>query len=105
MHATQIALKGQDRPKISASEMKTSRILLLALAFGALLTLLSGLVSNTPAGLLGAVHYGYPLPWLHQVVYPGAPMEVDPVIMLVDIAVWSVVGGLVLLLLGSIVKT
>jgi len=85
--------------------MKPPRVVLLTVIIGVAITVLSGLVSNTPAGLVGAVHYGYPLPWLHQVVYPGAPIEVDPVILMVDIAVWSVVGGLVLLLMGSIRKS
>ena len=82
--------------------MKTSRILALALGLGVLVTGLTGLINNTPEGLVGAVHYGYPLPWLYQVVYPGAPMQVDPVILLVDIAIWSVIIGMILLLLQSV---
>jgi len=82
--------------------MKTSRILLLALGLGVLVTALTGLVNNTPAGLLGAVHYGYPLPWLYQVVYPGAPMQVDPMILVMDIVMWSVIIGIILLLLQSV---
>jgi len=74
---------------------------LLSLALGLSLTALTGLISNTPEGLLGAVHYGYPLPWLHQVVYPGMPMQVDPVALLIDVTVWSVIIGIVLLLLQS----
>jgi hypothetical protein len=84
--------------------MKTSRLLALALGLGILVTGLTGLINNTPEGLVGAVHYGYPLPWLYQVVYPGAPMQVDPVILLVNIATWSVLSGLGLLLLGSVHK-
>jgi hypothetical protein len=82
--------------------MKTSRLLALALGLGILVTGLTGLINNTPEGLVGAVHYGYPLPWLYQVVYPGAPMQVDPVILLVDIAIWSVIIGMILLLLQSV---
>jgi len=84
--------------------MNASRLLALALGLGVLATGLTGLINNTPAGLVGAVHYGYPLPWLYQVVYPGAPMQVDSVILLVDIAIWSVIIGMVLLLLQSVLR-
>jgi hypothetical protein len=84
--------------------MKTFKILALALGLGVLATSLTGLINNTPEGLVGAVHYGYPLPWLYQVVYPGAPMQVDAVILLVDIAIWSIIIGMVLLLLQSVLR-
>jgi hypothetical protein len=75
--------------------MKTSRI--LALALGVLVTGLTGLINNSPAGVVGAVHYGYPLPWPYQVVYPGAPTQVDTVILVVSIVIWSVIIGMILL--------
>ena len=84
--------------------MKASRLLALALGLGILVTGLTGLINNTPEGLVGAVHYGYPLPWLYQVVYPGAPMQVDTVKLLVDVAIWSVIIGTILLLLQSVLR-
>ena len=69
---------------------------------GALITLLTGLLRNTPEMLVGAEHYGYPLPWLRQIVYPGAPLEVPPEYFLnlvVDIVVWALIVGIVLLVL------
>jgi len=69
---------------------------------GALITLLTGLLRNTPEMLVGAEHYGYPLPWLRQIVYPGAPLEVPPEYFLnlvVDIVVWALIVGIILLVL------
>jgi len=82
--------------------MKGRTIVVIAIVVGVAITLASGLLSNTPSGLLGAVHFGYPLPWLHQVVYPNAPLEVDALILLVDAVIWTVLVGLVLFLIESI---
>ncbi|HYA21937.1 MAG TPA: hypothetical protein VEG31_02025 [Thermoproteota archaeon] len=82
--------------------MKTSRILVLALGLGVLVAGLSGLINNTPAGLLGTIQYGYPFPWLYQVVYPGLPTNVDWMMLLLDAAIWSVVFAIVLMLLQSV---
>jgi len=82
--------------------MKGRTVVVIAIVVGVAITLASGLLSNTPSGLLGAVHFGYPLPWLHQVVYPNAPLEVDALILLVDAVIWTVLVGLVLFLIESI---
>ena len=84
------------------TKMKGQTVIVIAIVVGVAITLASGLFSNTPSGLLGAVHFGYPLPWLHQVVYPNAPLEVDALILLVDAVIWTVIAGLILFLIESI---
>ena len=84
--------------------MKTSRVLALALVLGVLATGLTGLINTTPEGLLGATHYGYPLAWLYQIVYIGMPIEVDWAMLLLDIAIWSVIIAIVLMLLQYALK-
>ena len=84
------------------TKMKGQTVIVIAIVVGVAITLASGLLSNTPSGLLGAVHFGYPLPWLHQVVYPNAPLEVDALILLVDAVIWTVIAGLILFLIESI---
>jgi hypothetical protein len=78
------------------------RAVLSAIVGGALLTLLTGLFSNTPEMMVGATHYGYPLPWLiRMIVAPEYfPWLVDYVNLLADVIVWSIIVGIVLLVVG-----
>ena len=74
------------------------KILILSLIGGVVITLLTGLVSNMPAPLLGAEHYGYPLPWLFRLILAPEyfPWRVDAMALIVDIVIWTVVIGVVL---------
>jgi hypothetical protein len=80
-----------------------ARAVLIAIAGGVLLTLLTGLLSNTPEMMVGATHYGYPLAWLiRMIVAPQYfPWVVDYISLLADIAFWSVIVGIVLLAIGK----
>lgn len=42
--------------------------------------------------LLGVGYWGIPLPWLKQVVYPGAPMEIIAANAAVDLLFWVAVA-------------
>ena len=67
---------------------------------GLALTLATSLVPNTgvigefpdvrfvPVPLLGVSYWGSPLPWLKQVVYPGAPRQLVWPNLLADVAFW-----------------
>jgi hypothetical protein len=55
---------------------------------GILITLLTGLFPNV--FLLGVSYFGYFLPWLRRIVYPGAPLEVLWINFFVNIVIWSV---------------
>ena len=63
-----------------------------------MITLLTGLLLNVPAPLLGAEHYGYPLPWLFRLILAPEyfPWRVDLAGLLGDVAVWTMVIGVVL---------
>jgi len=63
-----------------------------------MITLLTGLFSNMPTPLLGAEHYGYPLPWLFRLVLGPEyfPWRVDVVGLVADILVWAVPVGVAL---------
>jgi len=79
-----------------------AKLLIGSVVGGVLITLLSGLLPNTPEMLVGAEHFGFPLPWLRRVVYPGAPLEVPPEYyanLAVDIVVWALVVGVILFIL------
>jgi hypothetical protein len=79
-----------------------ARAVLIAVAGGVLLTLLTGLLSNTPEMMVGATHYGYPLAWLiRMIVAPQYfPWVVDYLGLLADIVFWSIIVGIVLLAIG-----
>ena len=52
------------------------------------ITLITALFPNV--FLLGVSYFGYFLPWLKRIVYPGAPLEVIWINFIVNIVIWSV---------------
>jgi hypothetical protein len=74
------------------------KIVILSLIEGVAITLLTGLLSNMPAMLVGAVHYGYPVPWLFRFVLAPEyfPWRVDVIALVADVIVWAVVVGVAL---------
>jgi hypothetical protein len=78
--------------------MKAERIVIFSVIGGALITLLTGLLSSTPPMLVGAMWYGYPLAWLFRLVLAPEyfPRRVDMAGLLVDIVAWSAVVAVAL---------
>lgn len=70
------------------------RALVIASAFGLglVITLISGVIDITPAGILGATWHGWPLAWLYVIVYPGSPWSIDWVNFSGDIILWFAVA-------------
>ena len=73
--------------------MNTTNRLLVSIFSGEIITLLTGLFSNTPEMLVGAEHYGFPLAWLiRMIVAPEYnPWRIEFVNFLADVVVWSVI--------------
>lgn len=65
---------------------------------GIVITLLTGLISNTEATLVGATHYGYPLAWLIRLVLAPQyfPWRINIVNLIIDIIIWTLVIGIIL---------
>jgi len=63
---------------------------------GVVVTLLTGLISNTPAMLVGAMHYGYPLAWLVRLVLAPEyfPWRVNVPNLIVDLVIWIIIAGM-----------
>jgi len=74
------------------------KMAVLAVVIGVAITLLTGLVENTPAMLMGAVWYGFPFAWLvRMVVAPQYnPWVVQPLRLIADIVAWTVVAWVIL---------
>lgn len=74
------------------------KILVSAIIGGVIITLLTGLIPNTPALLMGATHFGYPFAWLiRMIVAPKYfPWKVNPLNLIADIAVWAIIVGVII---------
>lgn len=84
--------------------MVNVKILLSSVIGGVIITLLTGLILNTP--LIGASHYGYPFAWLIRLVIAPQyfPWRVNILNLVADIVVWAVIVGVVLLILTRMKK-
>lgn len=78
--------------------MKPLKLLILAVIGGVVITLLTGLLENTPEMLVGAVWFGYPLAWLvRMVVAPEYfPWVVRPLRVAADIVFWIIIVAIIL---------
>ena len=83
----------------------TSRFL-ISLLGGEIVTLLTGLVSNTPAMLVGAIYYGYPFPWLIRLVIAPQynPWRIDVPNFFADIVIWFVIVAIVVFVVERVSK-
>jgi len=81
------------------NDLERDETAVFALIGGVAITLATGLLLNMPAHLLGAEHYGYPLPWLFRLILAPEyfPWRVDIAGLLGDITVWAVIVGIALL--------
>ncbi len=69
-----------------------------SVAFGVVITLLTGLYNSTPGGLVGAAWYGFPLTWIRRLVVAPQyyPWVVDYPGLVTDIVFWAVLIGITL---------
>ena len=76
------------------------RVTILSLIGGVVITLLTGLLPNMPTPLLGASHYGYPLAWLVRLILAPEyfPWHVDALALIVDVLIWTLIVGAVVIL-------
>jgi hypothetical protein len=64
---------------------------------GIIVTLVTGLILNTPPMLMGASHFGYPFPWLIKlIIHPKYfPWRVNILFLVVDIVFWTIIIGII----------
>jgi hypothetical protein len=82
------------------------KTLLWAIVGGVAITLLTGLLSNTPEPWVGATFYGYPMPWLTRLVLAPEylPWKIDALGLIVDLVAWFAVTGVALFGLARLKK-
>ncbi len=73
--------------------MNTTNRIVVSILGGEIITLLTGLFSNTPQMMVGAEWFGFPLAWLiRMIVAPEYnPWRIEFVNFLADVVVWSVI--------------
>ncbi len=73
--------------------MNTTNRLVVSILGGEIITLLTGLFSNTPEMLVGAEHFGFPLAWIIRMIVAPVynPWRIEFVNFLADVVVWSVI--------------
>ena len=77
---------------------KSSMKIVVYAVVAGVITLLTGLIGDTPEMLVGAVYYGYPFAWLEMMVVAPQyfPWVVRPIRLILDIVVWAVVVWVIL---------
>ena len=78
--------------------MKLSALaFIVSIAMGVAAALLTGLVGVTPAGLVGATWYGYPLVWLRRLILSPEyyPWRVDWFNLILDIVLWCAIAAVI----------
>ena len=82
------------------------KMVVYAVVAGVVITLLTGLIGDTPEMLVGAVYYGYPFAWLEMMVVAPQyfPWVVRPIRLILDIVVWAVVVWVILFIISKVKK-
>ena len=87
--------------------------LTIALIMGLSVTMLLGLFSNRAIygelpdvriayePILGVGHWGYVLPWLRRILYPGSASEIVWRNLTADIAIWTLVSYALILVIET----
>ena len=86
--------------------MKTLKTIIGGVMGGVVITLATAVYNATPAGLVGATWYGFPLGWLiKRVVAPQYnPWALSYTGLVVDLVVWFIVMFIILMLVGMTMK-
>jgi len=76
-----------------------AKFVVFSVVGGVVVTLLTGFLTNRV--LLGAEHYGYPLDWLGRLVLAPEyfPWRVNVLNLIVDLAIWTIIAGIVIAVL------
>ena len=80
--------------------------LVVSILGGVIVTLLTGLLPNTPHMLVGAVYYGFPIAWLFKMIVAPEynPWRFDFPKFLADMIAWSVVSLVIVFILEKVGK-
>lgn len=93
-----------------------NKMIAFVVLLGILVTLATGLLGNSyivgafpevsivSSPVLGVAYSGMPLPWMMQVIYPNAPLEIIYSNLIVDLIFWIAVVFVVKLFYVTVVK-
>lgn len=82
------------------------KIILCSIIGGVIVTLLTGLILNTPPMLAGATHYGFPFAWLTRLMIAPEhfPWRVNVLNLIADIIILAIIVGIILSFLTKVKK-
>jgi len=83
------------------------KFIVFSIVGGLVITLLTGIFTNMPAKLLGAVHYGYPFAWLIRLVIAPEhfPWRVNIMNLIMDFVIWSIIVFIIIFGVTSVRKS
>ncbi|MFX0025620.1 MAG: hypothetical protein ACFE8M_04335 [Candidatus Hermodarchaeota archaeon] len=84
--------------------MKNKLILIISIVSGIILTILLGFVPYPTGDLIGTQKWGYPIYWLSQAIYPGAPIEISLLTLFFDCFVWILSFFFVIKLIDFLIR-
>ena len=84
--------------------MKTKLFITISLVSGIVLIILLGVIPFPAGDLIGNQKWGYPIYWLSQAIYPGAPIEILWLIFLFDCIVWIFSIYLIIKMIDFLIK-
>ena len=81
--------------------MKAKNLLPIMIGGGTGITLLTGLISNTEPGQVGATNYGFPFAWLSNLIVAPQyfPWQANVLNLVADTFIWAVILGVALFVL------
>ncbi|MFX1586764.1 MAG: hypothetical protein ACFFC1_01310 [Promethearchaeota archaeon] len=84
--------------------MKNYLILIISIISGTLLTIILGFIPYPARELIGTQKWGYPIYWLSQAIYPGAPIEISWLSLFFDCIVWILSFYIILKLIDFLIR-
>lgn len=86
--------------------MNSLKFVIKSAVVGAIITLATGAVQNTPANLLGASWYGWPLVWVRKLVIAPQynPWVISWYSLIGDFIFWSIIAGIIVYIFHAYIK-
>jgi hypothetical protein len=77
---------------------------IVSIIIGAIVSLLTGLINTTPSKLVGVGYWGFPIKWVKQIIYPGAPKEILWIHFIENTIIWIAMIFVIVIIIRQIAK-
>jgi hypothetical protein len=83
--------------------MENKLIIFISVITGLILNILLGFIPNSMGSLIGSQKWGYLFYWLSQAIYPGAPIEVLWLNLIINCIFWIFTFFLIIKLIDFLI--